>query len=311
MTWNGKTTIHDTVPNDRSQSQLIQEAVEVLGEAVEKDDVLFLWTGGKEAQVIADLLLHHVGEAGVSTVTFGTVDTGNHFDEMYDFRDKFVEPHGDKGADTVGPFLGIENWKVERNEELLEHVMENESDPRDYHGFHRGQWMCPACSSKAELDRSNYTLRCENCSHESKLHEIQRQNLEEEEWGVPESCGALKVGGIKNFIDQGYRNMITGVRKDDPLASAGDHEIQHKVERDSPKQHTRYNPLKNWDEENIWAYLKMESVSYPELYDQGYRHTDSECCTENQNAQVSEHGEGGRDARKEAAKQELQDMGYV
>lgn len=309
MTWNGASTFHEVSPGGESQSELVEEAVEVLNRVVGSEDALFLWTGGKEAQVVADLLLHHVGETGVSPVPFGTVDTGNHFEDMYEFREEFVAPEGDQGADTTGPFLGVENWCIERHDELLEHVIESESDPRGYHGKHRSTWKCPDCGSRADLNRQEYRITCRRCGHKSKLHRIQRQNLSAQDWGVPESCGALKVGGLRKLIERGHKQLITGVREEDPLASAGEDPLRHREERDRPKAHTRFNPLKNWSEENVWAYLKMESVSYPKLYDQGYRHTDSKCCTDDQ--QVSEYGEGGRNAEKEAAKQELRDMGYV
>lgn len=81
-------------------------------------------------------------------------------------------------------------------------------------------------------------------------------------------------------------------------------------EKKEPTGYTRVNPLKNWEEANIWAYLKMESVSYPILYDKGYRHTDSKCCTDEED-ESREYGEGGIDSEKAAAKNQLQEMGYI
>ncbi len=313
MTWNGPTSRNRVVPGGGSQNDLIEEAIETLEKAVKKNAV-FLWTGGKEAQVIADLLLYEVGgEQGVSPVPFATIDTGNHFEEMYEFRKKFLEASGDQGAETVGPFLGIGNKYIEKKyEELLENIIENPYDPRSYHGQHSGEWRCPKCGEPAELDRQAYRVECGECGDSTKLKPVQRQNLDPEDWGVPESCGTLKVVPMKRLIEEdGFNVLITGIRGSDPLANTDDYEAGKVEERDEPGAHVRYNPLVNWEEANVWAYLKMESVSYPQLYNQGYRHTDAECCTEDPESQVSEYGEGGRDAEKEAAKDALQDMGYV
>ncbi|MFB6191635.1 MAG: phosphoadenosine phosphosulfate reductase family protein, partial [Candidatus Nanohaloarchaea archaeon] len=197
MTWNSRPSMKTPVPGEGSQTALIQEAIETLEEVVEEDDgdTVFLWTGGKEAQVIADLLLYEVGpQEGVSPVPFGVIDTGNQFDEMYRFRRDFAEASGDQGADTVGPFNGIGNRIIiEKYEEFLDNIIRNEYDPRGYHGEHTGDWKCPACGEVAELNEREKRVECGECGTNTKLKPVQRQNLKPGEWGVPESCGALKV----------------------------------------------------------------------------------------------------------------------
>lgn len=318
MTWNSTASMKNPVPVEGSQTSRIAEAMQTLEKAVEEDDgdTIFLWTGGKEAQVIADLLLYDIGEEkGKSPIPFGLIDTGNHFDEMYEFREEFMEASGDRGADTVGPFNGIGNdFIVERYEEFLENVIENESDPRGYHGEHAGEWKCPECGSEADLEKREKKVNCPSCGNSHKLGPIQRQNLEPEEYGVPESCGTLKVVPLKRFVeDHGFTRIITGIRSSDMIAGdeEEEEELEVREEKDEPANYTRINPLKNWSEANVWAYIKMESVSYPELYDQGYRHTDAECCTQDVEQQAREYGEGGVDQEKEAVKNELQDMGYI
>ncbi|MFB6100049.1 MAG: phosphoadenosine phosphosulfate reductase family protein [Candidatus Nanohalobium sp.] len=312
MTWNGRTNWRNAKPLKGSQTEKIGEAVSALQEAVKRDeDVIFLWTGGKEAQVIADLLLYEIGEEkGVSPVPFGIIDTGNQFEEMYEFREEFLAAAGDQGADTVGPFHGIGNEViVEKHEDFLEKIIRNENDPRGYHGKHSGEWSCPECGRTAERD--NTEIVCDDCGR-TKLEPVQRQNMSPEEWGVPESCGALKVEPLKNFVEEhGFDVMITGIRGTDMIAQQ-DSEPEIFEEKTEPVQYTRVNPLKNWEEANVWAYIKAESVSYPELYNRGYRHTDSKCCTSKADAGgAEEYGEGGIDAEKAAAKKELQDMGYI
>lgn len=239
--------------------EFVEEAVSILDRNVEPGDG-FLWTGGKEAQVIAHMLLEEVGK----DVTFLTVDTGNHFESIYNFRESF---HEEKGFD----------WKVRKHEELLEKINDPE-DPRDYHG----EW-----SSEAE-----------------RAGEI---DITKEEWTVERSCGTLKVVPMRRFIERdGFDTLITGVRASDPVAGE---EFGPVVEKKEPAEHTRVNPLHNWSENHVWAYLKKQFVDYPDIYDEGYRHTDSKCCTDD--SQVGEHGEGGRDPEKTKAKDKLQEMGYV
>ncbi len=315
MTWNSRIHGKDVHPEGTSQTDLIREAVETLEQALDEhdaEDILFLWTGGKEAQVIADLLLYTVGgDNERSPVTFGTIDTGNHFDEMYDFREDYVAATGDQGAQTVGPFTGVQDVVVETHDEFLEHIIENEHDPRGYHGEHTGEWLCPECEQEAVLNR--YTVQCGACGADTQLHPVQRQNTQPGEWGVPESCGVLKVVPLKRFIeDHGFDVLITGRRGDDTVVQTDENDDLARVEdRDEPVPHTRINPLANWHEANVWAYIKAESVSYPALYDQGYRHTDAECCTDPDQQVVGEYGEGGVDPQKDAAKDRLQDMGYI
>lgn len=315
MTWNDRIHGKSVYPPGKSQTELIQEAVDTLQKALEehdRDEILFLWTGGKEAQVIADLLLYTVGEDEESPVPFGVIDTGNHFEEMYEFREKYVAADGDRGAQTVGPFTGIEEVRVEQYEEFLEHIINNPCDPRGYHGEHTGQWLCPECEEPAE--RNRYKIQCSSCGADTMLHNIQKQHLTPEEWGVAESCGALKVVPLKSFVeDHGFKVLITGRRADDIVVqteSRGGVELVEEMDR--PAEHTRINPLANWEEANVWAYIKAESVSYPVLYDQGYRHTDAECCTEKDSERdTGEYGEGGVDPGKAAVRDRLQDMGYI
>ncbi|MDY6774127.1 MAG: phosphoadenosine phosphosulfate reductase family protein [Candidatus Nanohaloarchaea archaeon] len=201
---------------------------------------------------------------------------------------------------------------IEKYEEFLEKIIRNPSDPRGYHGEHSEEWRCPECGEVAELNEREKRIECSECGENSKLAPIQRQNLSPEDWGVAESCGALKVEPLKDFVEEhGFEKMITGIRGSDMIADGEEHEIELVEEKKDPARYIRVNPLKNWSEENVWAYIKAETVSYPSLYDQGYRHTDSKCCTSDSQMEASEYGEGGIDAEKQAAKNELQDMGYI
>lgn len=313
MTWNSTPNMAKATPFDGSQMEQIGRAVQTLENVIAEDDgdTVFLWTGGKEANVIADMLLYAVGEPGVSPIPFGIIDTGNQFDEMYAFREDFLDATGDQGADTVGPFGGVDEVITVKYEEMLEKIIENENDPRGYHGEHTGEWNCADCGAIASLNRKN--VQCNKCGTEEPLVGVRSSNVTPEEWDVAASCGALKVVPLKRFIENhGFTTLITGRRADDPIVQSGERSgVELREEHDNPAPHTRVNPLASWKEGNVWAYMKAESVSYPELYNRGYRHTDAACCTEDPEEQVGEYGEGGVDAEKEAVRDRLQGMGYI
>lgn len=291
MTWHGPLQRPTVTPGEGSQQARIEQAIDALTDAAE-EDAIFLWTGGKEAQVIADLLLYTVGDADErSPVPWGTIDTGNQFEEMYEFRETYCLPSGDRGADTVGPSTGVDDVTVRRYDALVEEVIENEDDPRGYHG----RW-----DATVELPDSD---------------PIEGLPRDPEDWDVPASCGALKTVPLRQFVEEaGFEIVITGRRAADPIVAGGDQGgdgFGIREERRQPTRHVRVNPLADWSEANVYAYLKAESVSLPSLYtEDGYRHTDSECCT-GSDARAGEYGEGGRDPRKVAARDDLEDMGYI
>lgn len=236
--------------------EYITEAADILDKNID-ESTGFLWTGGSEAQVIADILLSNDYD-----VTCLTVETDNQFESVTNFRGEFA---------ATNEF----DWKIRKNRDLLEKIHDDD-DPRGYHG----RW---------QSDVESY------------------DGMSADEWTVERSCGALKVVPIKEFIQQdGFDTLITGVREDDPVAGA---EFGPTVDRATPAPHTRVNPLHNWSESHVWAYLKFHFVEYPDIYDEGYRHTDTKCCTDND--VIGEHGEGGRDPQKLDRKEKLRDMGYV
>jgi 3'-phosphoadenosine 5'-phosphosulfate sulfotransferase (PAPS reductase)/FAD synthetase len=257
--------------DEKRQAELEREAKETLKQALEMDGINFLWTGGKEAQVLAHMLLEDIGEEGEQPAPFTLIDTGNHFEEMRDFRNRFIERND----------LDVEKVVYE---ELLEQVILNEEDPRGYHG----KW-----------------------DHSKSLPEgvegIRSQHDEPETWGIEESCGALKVNGIKKIIQNGDKVLITGQRAEDSTLG---HTESKQEDREEPLSHSRINPLVNWDRENVWRYINKKNVDYCELYDQGYNHTDSKCCTERPE-DVGEYGRKGVDIEKRQVENKLQEMGYI
>lgn len=129
----------------------------------------------------------------------------------------------------------------------------------------------------------------------------------EGDWTVEESCGALKTVPIQDFIEEdGYETLITGTRSDDTVADDG---LSAREERHSPSPHTRVHPLADWSEAEVWAYVRFWFLEYPDVYDEGIYHTDSECCMDD-NA-VGERGEGALSPDERERRNNLKDMGYV
>lgn len=273
-----------------SMQEYHDKALERLRKEVSDGDG-FLWTGGKEAQVIADMIIRKTD----LDVTFLTVDTGNQLESVQEFRREFHEKHGF-------------NWEVRKYDKLLEEVINNSADPRSYHGEY-GEAICTECDTKLSSVTTEVDYECQSCGFTYTVSDEFREGLGEiGSWTVSDSCGALKVVPLRRFIEtDGYHTLVTGVRQDDPLADS--EQFGAVVERTEPVRHTRVNPLHDWSSEHVWAYISREFVDYPECYNEGYRHTDSVCCIDDDS--VSEHGEGGRDPEKEAAADRLRDMGYV
>jgi len=254
-------------PDREVLEEKTEEAVDVLEDSV-GDDSMFLFTGGKEALVISHMLRNKV-DGG--SIPYGVVDTGNHFDSMYDFRQRFV---GEHGVDLQQACYT----------ELLDKVILNEDDPRGFHGTWDDSKTVP-----------------------EDAEGIQAVNATPEEWGVEQSCGALKVNGIKQFIEDGYTTLVTGQRGQD--LTIGD-ETEVNVEREEPLPHVRVNPLVDWTTEEVWMYIDMHNLDYPEIYDRGYDHTDAKCCTKKPD-DIGEYGEKGSDVEKEQAKEKLKELGYI
>jgi 3'-phosphoadenosine 5'-phosphosulfate sulfotransferase (PAPS reductase)/FAD synthetase len=271
-------------PGSGSQQQYLDRATERLESEI-TDDTAFLWTGGKEAQVIADLLLYAVGDVHESSpVPFITIDTGNHYDAMYDFREDYATESG------IGPETGIEDWRTIRHDKLLDGVLQNDDDPRQHHG---------AWDTSVDIPPTN-SVPVDNLPRSK------------DSWNVEISCGAAKVVPLRQLItDDGFTTLITGRRSSDPLTPGNqDTELDVTRDRHEPAPHTRINPLADWSEANVYAFLKAESVPLCSLYtQQGLRHTDAACCVDKD--AVGEYGEGGRDPEKQAAKDRLEEMGYV
>lgn len=116
-------------------------------------------------------------------------------------------------------------------------------------------------------------------------------------------CGALKIDVIADFIRDGYEKLIVGRREADVNGELGTTE-----EKREPLPHDRYYPLANWSDELVDSFIKRESVELPELYYNGFNHTDCVDCTK----QGEDDDEwSGMSQEKKQQLADLRDMGYM
>ncbi len=87
-------------------------------------------------------------------------------------------------------------------------------------------------------------------------------------------CGIRKVEPL-NRVLSGYRAWITGMRRQQAptRASIG------KVQWDAKRSMLKLNPLADWTEEQVWAYIAQQGIPYNPLHDQSYPSIGCTHCT--------------------------------
>jgi len=79
-------------------------------------------------------------------------------------------------------------------------------------------------------------------------------------------CTIRKVEPLRRAL-AGKKAWVTGIRRAQ-AATRTDAAIE---ETDSVHGLTKFNPLADWSEDEVWAYIPRNKVPYNPLYDQGYR----------------------------------------
>jgi phosphoadenosine phosphosulfate reductase len=87
-------------------------------------------------------------------------------------------------------------------------------------------------------------------------------------------CGIRKVEPLKRAL-AGKRAWITGIRRDQTATRA---EVSIE-ETDQAHGLKKFNPLADWNEDEVWSYIRRYEVPYNPLYDQGYRSIGCAPCT--------------------------------
>jgi len=89
-----------------------------------------------------------------------------------------------------------------------------------------------------------------------------------------ECCRIRKVEPLGRAL-AGKRAWITGQRR----AQAATRAELHVEEQDAAHGMTKFNPLADWSEQDVWDYLRAHDVPYNALHDQGYPSIGCAPCT--------------------------------
>jgi len=110
-------------------------------------------------------------------------------------------------------------------------------------------------------------------------------------------CAIRKVEPLRRAL-AGKQAWITGMRREQSVARAG--VVFEEV--DAVHGLKKFNPLADWSEEEVWAYIRRNEVPYNPLYDQGYRSIGCAPCT--RPVVAGEEARAGRWWWEEAEKKE-------
>lgn len=87
-------------------------------------------------------------------------------------------------------------------------------------------------------------------------------------------CNIRKVQPLTKHLAK-YDAWVTGIRRDQAPTRAK----ARKVEYDTKFGLIKFNPLANWTNEDVWAYIKDNGVIYNPLHDQNYPSIGCHYCT--------------------------------
>lgn len=110
-------------------------------------------------------------------------------------------------------------------------------------------------------------------------------------------CEIRKVEPLRRAL-AGKGAWITGLRRGQSAGRGAVAPREHDAVHGLPK----FNPLADWSEDEVWAYLRAHDVPYNRLYDQGYRSIGCAPCT--RPVVAGEDARAGRWWWEEAGKKE-------
>lgn len=87
-------------------------------------------------------------------------------------------------------------------------------------------------------------------------------------------CGIRKIEPLRRAF-RGFDAWFCGLRRDQSVTRT---EIQP-VEWDSANELVKVNPLYDWTNDDVWAYIKAHDVPYNTLHDQGFPSIGCASCT--------------------------------
>ena len=93
-------------------------------------------------------------------------------------------------------------------------------------------------------------------------------------WTKDNCCGQAKVDGLEQALSD-VQAWVTGIRREQSPTRAG----SAKLERDSKRGIWKLNPLVDWTDKDVWAYIFKHDLPYNELHDHGYDSIGCAPCT--------------------------------
>ncbi|MEB0010984.1 phosphoadenylyl-sulfate reductase [Glaciimonas sp. Gout2] len=89
-----------------------------------------------------------------------------------------------------------------------------------------------------------------------------------------ECCRIRKIEPLNRALS-GNKSWVTGQRR----AQSQTRAELHVQEQDDAHAMTKFNPLADWSEEDVWEYIRSNNVPYNPLHDKGYPSIGCEPCT--------------------------------
>jgi phosphoadenosine phosphosulfate reductase len=128
--------------------------------------------------------------------------------------------------------------------------------------------------------RRKYQIRVESYFPDAKRVEaLERKkgfySFRESVENRKECCGIRKVEPLDRAL-KGLDAWITGIRREQSVTRTD----VRKIEKDEAhKGLLKVNPLADWSEKDVWAYIQKNNVPYNRLHDLGYRSIGCAPCT--------------------------------
>jgi phosphoadenosine phosphosulfate reductase len=149
-------------------------------------------------------------------------------------------------------------------------------------------YQFPETLALREQIKARYGIEVEYVRPSETVEEMERRHGGPIYGIAPDECCRLrKIEPLKRAL-HGYTAWISAIRRDQTShrADAG------VVEWDDKFNLVKINPLVNWTQRDIWAYIRINEVPYNPLHDQGYPSIGCWPCT--RAVQAGEDGRAGR-----------------
>ncbi len=99
-------------------------------------------------------------------------------------------------------------------------------------------------------------------------------SLDGRPWSASHCCTDGKVAALDRAVE-GLEAWVTGLRRDQAPTRA----TTSKLSWESSRGLWKVNPLADWSEERVWAYIAKHDVPYNALHDRGYTSIGCAPCT--------------------------------